>query len=187
MVVWKSIKGYEAHYEVSNTGLVKSFKRNKNGIILKPIADRKGYLRVPLCKNGKEKRYFIHRLVAEAFIPNPENKPQVNHINENKADNHVENLEWCTQTENINWGKGSIARKEKCTRMCRELGKRTYMQANEKHRMKIIQKDINGNIVNTFDSQVEAAKALKLQRSSISQCINGKRKSTGGFTFERVD
>lgn len=183
-IIWKPVRGYETIYEVSNTGLVRSLHR-KDGLILKPITSIHGYLRVPLSKNGHERRLFVHRLVAEAFIPNPEGKPQVNHINEIKSDNSVENLEWCTAVENINYGQGGIVRKEKVRQICRELGRRTYAQANEKHRMKIVQKSKSGEVINTFNSQVEASEKLHIQRSCISQCIHGKRKTAGGFIFER--
>lgn len=186
MEEWRPIKGYEGKYEVSDCGRVKSYCRKKP-IILKPIQDSHGYLRVPLCKNGKEKRFFVHRLVAIAFIENPDNKPQVNHINEIKTDNRVSNLEWVTRIENMNHGFGAIARKEKVAKLCRELGKRTYAQANEKHRMKIVQKDKAGNVIEVFSSQVAAAEKLGLQRSCISQCINGKRKTAGGFIFEKAE
>lgn len=96
--VWKDIKGYEGLYEVSNLGYV---RRKSNKKDLKPWHNYKGYMKVALCKNGEKYEKFIHRLVAETFINNPDNLPQVNHINGNKDHNYVENLEWCTCKENI--------------------------------------------------------------------------------------
>lgn len=119
--IWKDIEGYEGGYQVSNLGRVRSverfikFKQNGKEVvkrykskILQPYRDKDGYLRVLLSYGGKRKNDFIHRFVAQAFIVNPENKPQVNHINTIKEDNRVENLEWVTCLENIRhkWENG---------------------------------------------------------------------------------
>ena len=101
--IWKDIKGYEGKYQVSNKGNIKSLKQfNKRGVdlIIKLGKNNTGYTIVRLTKNNKLKTPLVHRLVAQAFIPNPDNKPQVNHKNGNKADNTVENLEWVTRSEN---------------------------------------------------------------------------------------
>lgn len=95
--VWKDIKGYEGLYQISNTGKVKGLKRNK---VLKPILQRSGYYYVDL----QRKRRLVHRLVAEAFIDNPDNLPEVNHKDEDKVNNSVENLEWCDSKYNANYG-----------------------------------------------------------------------------------
>lgn len=96
---WKDIEGYEGLYRVSNVGQVKSLKSNK---ILKPNSNNTGgYLQVVLSKNGEAKRFYIHRLVAEAFLPNEDELPEVDHINSDKTDNRVANLQWISRVENL--------------------------------------------------------------------------------------
>ena len=108
--IWKDVVGYEGYYKVSNKGNVFSVERkNSRGAkcgrrTLKPVYDKEGYPRRDLYKNGKSKTKRIHRLVAEAFIPNPESLPQINHRDEVKDNNNVENLEWCTNKYNSNHG-----------------------------------------------------------------------------------
>ena len=108
--IWRPIDGYEGLYEVSNTGLIRSLDRfvgNRNrikGKILSIKIEKNGYCSVALFKYGKMKRYLVHRLVAQEFIPNTEGLPQVNHKDEDKTNNRVENLEWCTAKYNINYG-----------------------------------------------------------------------------------
>lgn len=109
--IWKPVKGFEGFYEVSNKGRVKSLERmivrQKGSCLAKEkylisFKDSRGYLLVALCKNGKAKHFPVHRLVATAFIDNPQNKPHVDHINTTTSDNRVENLRWCTPIENAN-------------------------------------------------------------------------------------
>ena len=108
--IWKDVVGYEGIYKVSNKGNVFSVERKDSmgrecgGIILKPKYHRDGYLGINLYKNGKMKSKFIHRLVAEAFLPNQNNYLEINHKDENKTNNYVENLEWCTRKYNVNYG-----------------------------------------------------------------------------------
>lgn len=109
--IWKDISNYDGVYQISNLGRVKTKDRMlerkyhngyvRKGQFIKPQKDKDGYLRINLYKNGKPKASLIHRLVAQEFISNPNNLPQINHINLNKQDNRVENLEWCTAQENI--------------------------------------------------------------------------------------
>lgn len=103
MEIFVDIKGYEGQYQISNCGNVKSLKSNK---ILSPVPHTKGYLKAQLCKDGKRKSCYIHRLVAEAFIPNPKGLSQVDHIDNNRKNNSVENLRWVTCQDNIlhSWG-----------------------------------------------------------------------------------
>lgn len=108
--IWKDIEGYEGCYQVSNFGNVKSLNYMHTGKeqILKLKTKKSGYLQVNLCKDGKIKTYTIHRLVAKAFVENPDNLPQVNHIDEDKTNNRFDNLEWCDQKYNNNYGTHNI-------------------------------------------------------------------------------
>lgn len=113
--LWKSISGYKGIYEISNTGRIRSLTRTiirKNGRQQTFIGEEKiptldpttGYYKIILYKECKGRTFYVHRLVATAFLPNPNNLPYVNHKDENKTNNHINNLEWCTPSENTNWG-----------------------------------------------------------------------------------
>ena len=103
--VWKDIKGYENKYQVSNTGKIKALNYRNTGKEREiSMKNNKGYYEVALWKDSKRKMFLVHRLVAQMFIPNPDNLPQVNHIDENKTNNCVDNLEWCTQLYNNLYG-----------------------------------------------------------------------------------
>lgn len=111
---WRPIEGYEGLYEVSNTGRVRSLDmylkckgksyRLQKGKVLSPSKNTDGYLQVCLCCNGKYKKCLVHRLAAQAFIPNPDNLPEINHLDEDKTNNNVDNLEWCDRKYNLNYG-----------------------------------------------------------------------------------
>lgn len=169
MEIWKPIKDYEGLYEVSNLGNIKSLITNK---ILKPTETNalrsKGYLRVEL--KGKAK--LVHRLVAENFIPNIENKDQVNHINGNKKDNRVENLEWVTQSENIKHAYDMGLMKPK------------YDEENGWHK-KVIQYDKNGNFIKIWNSISSAEKTLNI--NNISNACRNKRNKAGGFKWQYAE
>lgn len=168
--IWKDIKDYEGLYQVSNNGKVKSIKRD---IILKSSSNHKGYLYVILCKNNKSKVGRIHRLVAETFIPNPENKPQVNHINGIKADNNVNNLEWCTNTENL---KHAFA-----------IGLKTNVGNNNPRTRKINQYNLQGDFIKCWNSIYDIEHTLNFSRSSIWRCCTAKFKQSHGFVWRYAD
>ena len=156
--IWKDIKGYEGLYQVSNLGRVKRVATNR---ILKQAKHHGGYMLVRLSKNGKPHTCTVHRLAAQAFIPNPENKPQVNHIDEDKTNNMIPNLEWVTAKENVNHG----------TR-------------NERTSKKVKAIDIANGEWNEYYSTHECARQLDLNQGSIVSCLKGKLKQTGGYIFE---
>lgn len=160
--VWKDIKGYEGLYQVSSFGRVKSSYTKR---ILKGGKNKAGYLLVGLYKQGVLSRKSIHRLVAEAFIPNPDNKPEVNHIDENKTNNVVSNLEWMTAKENINNG----TRNER---------------SNITRSIPIIAISIKTGESTKFNSSKECARQLGLKSSNISAVLKGKQKQTKGYIFK---
>lgn len=171
MEVWKDIEGYEGLYQVSSLGRVKSLDRitPKNryfkGKILVNKHDSQGYQLVCLCVDGKQSYAYIHRLVAKAFIPNPENKETVNHKDENKANNCVENLEWMTMRENANYG----TRNERCT-----------------HKPKPIFQIKNGFVIKRWESAIEASKTLGISLTSIRSALCGDSITCCGFMWRYV-
>lgn len=168
MEVWKNKINYEGLYQVSNLGRVKSNPRNgtiKEVRILKPQKQQNGYLFVRLYKNGKAKKYLIHRLVAEAFIENPNNLPEVNHKNEDKTCNEDWNLEWCDNPYNINYGNRNKRVREKLSK-------------------KVNQYDLEDNFIKTWDCIRDAEGELKIHNSSISACCKGKRKTAGSYIWK---
>ena len=158
--IWKPISGYEGLYEVSNLGRVKGLKRNR---ILKPHNTNR-YYQVCLCKNGIQTDKLIHRLVAEAFIPNPDNLPEVNHKDENKLNNAVSNLEWLSQADNLAYG--------------------TRIERIRSARSKAVQAfNAEGVLVSKYASINEAAEKTGLAPINISRCCRGIYKRSGGYVW----
>ena len=163
MEIWKDIPEYENLYQASNLGRIKSLiSKNK---ILKGHLNKKGYIRISLYRNGISKTYQVHRLVALTFLENPNNYPVINHKDENKQNNSVENLEWCTVKYNTNYGNG------------------IKKQVNKRKR-KIIQYDKNGKYIKTWDGLCDAEYELEITRKNIHKCCNNKRKTAGGFVWK---
>lgn len=154
---WRAIEGFE-NYEVSNLGRVRRVE------YVKQREDFNGYPIVSLYKDGKVKTLKVHRLVAQAFIQNPNNLPQVNHIDEVKTHNNVTNLEWCSQQYNNSWG----------TRLDRIAAK---------HCKPIQQLSINGTLIEEFDSTYDAQAKLGIHNSNICACLKGRRKVAGGYLW----
>lgn len=153
----KDVAGYEGLYAITENGEVWSYKSNK---FLKGCP-KNGYKFVTLHKSGIAQKCYVHRLVAETFIPNPNNFPCVNHKDEDKTNNCVSNLEWCTHEHNMNYG----TRNERIS---------------ESHKKHIICAETN----EIFKSMTEAALTTGISKQNISACCNGKRKTAGGYHWE---
>lgn len=163
----KHIKGHHDRYEASIYGEIFGEKKDTP---LSPGISKDGYLRVVLCENGKPHTKKVHRLVAETFIPNPCNKPEVNHIDGNKQNNRVTNLEWCTHQENVRHAFAT------------GLEKRSEKAGAPKKKIRIVETN------EIFDSISECARYIgdDPSHTHISSCINGKRKTHKGLHFEEV-
>lgn len=173
METWKAIAEYEGLYEVSDQGRVKSLKHGKEKI-LKPQKNTDGYLHVGLYKDGHTKHTLVHRLVAEAFIPNPNNLTTVNHKDEVKTNNTVGNLEWMSIKDNNNYGTRN-----------RRI---TESQINDKNKSKVVQMfdKSTGELLGTFPSTSEAKRVTGINNSHISECCNGNRWSAGGYIWRYI-
>ena len=172
--IWKDIKGYEGIYQISNLGRVKSSERRGNGreIILKGWKPKDGYKRVKLIKKYKVENKLIHRLIAEAFIPNPNNYPVVNHKNGIKTDNQIENLEWCTQKYNM-----------------REAQRLNLLNPgkNIKEKRKVKQYTKEGKFIEEWSSMIEVQRKLGYKTSAISMCCKGKIKTAYGYIWKYAE
>ena len=157
---WRSIAGFEGLYEVSDRGRVKSLCDKRGIRIRKLVPDKYGYLTVSLKKNGKYYCFKVHRLVAMAFIPNPLNHPQVNHMDENKKNNDASNLEWCTARYN-----NLYMDKYKCS----NIPVRSLDESGAAH---------------TYESIRMAAKETGTNETCISMVLHGRRKKAGGYKWE---
>ena len=165
MEQWRTIKGYDGRYIVSNTGRVKNAITGRE---LKQETHHCGYLRVHLCGKEKSGMLRVHRLVAESFIPNPEGKPQVNHIDGDKRNNNVENLEWTTPIENVrhSWEHG-----------LREGNKKWY----QSKKRRVVATSVDGNVVIKFESISDAKKHFRTNH--VSDVLNGHREQAKGYRF----
>lgn len=166
MEIWKDIKGYEGLYQVSNLGRVKSLTRTykcsriKEHIVEPHIEKVSGYYKFVLWKQGKFKNHFLHRIVAISFLDNPNNYPIINHIDGDKLNNSIDNLEWCTRKENVQhaYKNGLMTTKKVCK--C----------------------DINDNVIEIYESIKEATR--KNKTTHIVDCCKGKRNTAGGFKWK---
>lgn len=170
--IWKDIEGYEGLYQVSNFGRVKSLNKyhHKREQILKPNLKSDGYYETSLSKNSKPKWVRTHRLVAQAFIPNPENKPQINHKDGNKLNNCIENLEWVTNKENIDH---AIA-----------MGLEKLNGHENPNAKPVDQYDLDGNFIRHWKCIKYASEELKIHQSKISMVCNNHSKTAGGYIWK---
>lgn len=187
--IWKPIKNFEDRYQISNFNRVKSLKffftqKHRNGKsyqnvsperILVNVLGKRGYYTVHLIKDRGGKRLTVHRLVAIAFVPNPENKPQVNHINGIKTDNSIKNLEWATNQENIQHSYTVLKR------VPGMLGK--FNKGNSKP---IFQYSLEGEFIKKYASVAEAARCLGGNLSNYAYCARGKTETAYGYRWSYV-
>lgn len=173
--VWKNIPGYDGLYQASDLGRVKSRGNDKNRKekILRSGKDIGGYLHVALWKDGKAKRFSVHRLVWEAFNGPIQEGYDCNHINENKQDNSLENLNLMTRKENNNWGTRNRRISEKMTN-----GKRSKW---------VIKLSLNNEILHFYQSTAQVERELGYDQGFISKCCNGKRRTAYGFIWKFAD
>ena len=171
--IWKDIPRYKGLYQASNKGRIRRLQRTivnhgtvttKKGAIIRQSCSRKGYKRVRIYFNGNEREEFVHRLVAESFIPNPKKMHLVNHKDEIKDNNSLENLEWCDYAYNNTYGT------------------RTKRSA-EKQSIKVIQYTLDGRIVAEYPSINEAARQAKISAGHICHVCKGLRPTAGGFVW----
>ena len=162
--IWRTVKGYENLYEVSNLGRVRSYVERYGKLTDKPkiLKGQQGkhYKTVTLCKDRNYKTFSIHFLVANAFIPNTQNKKEINHKDGNKLNNQAKNLEWCTHRENMKHAE--------ITKLASFNKKRIFCVETNKH----------------FESVVSASRQTGILRTCIDNCLNGRAKTAGGFTWK---
>ena len=202
--VWKPIPGYEGIYEASNKGEIRSFDKvitQKNGTdrtikgrVMKQRKNNRGYHIITLNKDSVSKDYLVHRLIAFAFLPNPDNLPQVNHIDGNKSNNCIENLEWCDQTHNmleayrtgLRVATPPVFTEEDRKRMS-EQRKGRPIKAQQKP---VMQMDLDGNDIQAFDNAADACKQLGFKdKTGIYDCCTNRRgrQTYMGYKWRYID
>ena len=165
--IWKDIKDYEGLYQISNLGRIKSFRRSTkfkcpDEYILTPTVANNGYMQVTFYKDKTKHKFLVHRLVAKAFLPNPNNYPQVNHKDENRENNRVDNLEWCTAEYNNAYGTAQLRKIDTVSKPIEQL---TY----------------DGKVIAIYRSTRIASEILHIERGTLSSAINKHSQCQGFF------
>lgn len=173
-MIWKDVVGFEGSYKVSDTGLVYSFFAKRLKATKK---NNRGYVQISLHKEGKEHMWLLHRVVAMAFIPNPSNHPQINHIDEDKDNNHVNNLEWCTNKHNRHHGTG----------YARSVEGHDYKRMGFNNGKPVTMFSLCGKEIASFPSVVAAQRETGISESNIRQSCYGKRRTAGGYSWKYCD
>ena len=182
---WRPVVGWEGKYWVSSFGNVRGKRK-----LLRQWVSPLGYCVVSLEKGSRKgsdresKFANVHRLVAMAFVPNPNNLPQVNHIDENPSNNHANNLEWCTAKYNMNYGEGARTRHSKIDYTVphfKDFGKRMQLIAS----LPVAQMTMSGDVVKVYPSDMEASRCTNIDRAHINAVVNNKRRSAGGYKWIR--
>lgn len=189
--IWKDIEGYENLYQVSNMGRVRSLRYGKSKILRNSV-NKGGYCKVALVKNSVYKNFYVHRLVAMHFIPNPENKPHIDHINTDRADNVVwfnqdgsvnydkTNLRWVTNKENHNNALSVLNH----SKVNSKINCENYIKAVLKP---VIQLTMKGTPIKMYSSCMEAAKYIDTHHTNIGGVLAGKQKSAKGFRWLKYE
>jgi len=179
--IWKDVIGYENLYQISNLGRIK----NNRGKILKLKTDTNYYLSIRLSKLNRKKYYLIHRLVATHFLPNPQNKSEIDHIDTNRQNNCVSNLRWVTKKENrnnpitlINYSKAKKGR---------VFSQETKDKMSKAKSKPIVQIHKSGLIIGVYDSAIQASKELGIYQQSITACCKGKYKTCNGYQWKYLN
>lgn len=182
--IWKPVEEYENLYLISNLGRLKRIKSER---ILNPFQCTNGYLQFRLTKAGASKNILAHRIIAKAFIPNPSNKPQINHKNGIRTDNSISNLEWCTFEENI------ADKVERHKNGFKSIYQYKYYKTKRKKKsdksqggqpIKVQQYNLNGVLIKEWNSIKEAGKELHINQGNIVNCCKNKRYTAGSYIWK---
>ena len=182
--IWEDIKGFEGKYQISNYGKVLSTPRatTKGGIrALRNSAN--GYYNIKL----GDKSYYVHRLVAQAFIPNPNNFPEVNHKDETRTNNRVDNLEWCTRKYNAHYGTAQKRQTENRVYMALSIEHKEKISKQLRNKNPVLRLSLNGELVKKYDCVFDAAKDIGKSTSNIHRCANGGSKTAYGHVWKWVE